>query len=96
MIFRLLQLIYAYHANLPFISIHGLDEKNIKIAVKIREINFHKRRGGGKLKEAKAAGKGADGGPVFSWSFQSDFTNEMGNMIKPNESEATASMPYAS
>ena len=60
------------------------------------EINFDKRYGGGRPKGAEAAGKGAGGELVFCWSFQSDFTNEMGNMIKPNESEATASMPYAS
>ena len=32
-------------------------------------------------------------GAVFCRSFQSDFTNEMGNDIQPNEPEATASMP---
>ena len=41
------------------------------------EINFDKRHGGGRPKGVEAAGKGAGKEPVFCWSFQSDFTNEM-------------------
>ncbi len=37
-----------------------------------------------------------DGGLVFCRSFQSDFTNEMDNAIKPNEPEATDILSYAS
>ena len=42
--------------------------------------------------KARAGTRPAEG-QVFCWSFQSDFTNEMGNDIQPNEPEATASMP---
>ena len=57
------------------------------------EIHFKKRLGGWKRKGAAAAGKGTGRGPVFCWSFQSDFTNEMGNIVNPDEPGATASMP---
>ena len=43
-------------------------------------------------KQSKQLGKGL-AGPVFCWSFQSDFTNEMGKAIEPDEPEATASIP---
>ena len=36
---------------------------------------------------------GGGGRGIFCWSFQSDFTNEMGNIVEPDEPEATASMP---
>ena len=36
---------------------------------------------------------GGVGEAVFCRSFQSDFTNEMGEIMEPDEPEATASMP---
>ena len=49
------------------------------------------------LLEADRAGQGngktEPGAGFFDWSFQSDFTNEMGNIVEPDEPEATASMP---
>ena len=56
-------------------------------------MNFYKRPGGESKTGRGRPGKGLAGEAVFCRSFQSDFTNEMGNDIQPNEPEATASMP---
>ena len=46
-----------------------------------------------KAKRGRGGWKEGGQGAVFCRSFQSDFTNEMGKIMEPNESEATASMP---
>ena len=57
------------------------------------EMNFYKRPGGESKTGRGRPGKGLAGEAVFCRSFQSDFTNEMGKIMEPDEPEATASMP---
>ena len=56
-------------------------------------MNFYKRPGGESKTGRGRTGKGRAGEAVFCRSFQSDFTNEMGKIMEPDEPEATASMP---
>ena len=56
-------------------------------------MNFYKRPGGESKTGRGRPGKGLAGEAVFCRSFQSDFTNEMGEIMEPDEPEATASMP---
>ncbi len=46
--------------------------------------------------EPEQPGEEPGGMPIFCWSFQSDFTNEMGKVIKLDEPEATDILSYAS
>ena len=46
--------------------------------------------------EPEQPGEGTGGMPIFCWSFQSDFTNEIGKVIKPDEPEATDILSCAS
>ncbi|MCX4345109.1 MAG: hypothetical protein OSJ53_14630, partial [Kineothrix sp.] len=56
-------------------------------------MNFYKRPGGESKTGRGRPGKGRVGEAVFCRCVQSVITNEMGEIMEPDEPEATASMP---